>query len=612
MFQTFDVATNPDNGKPRLALLRKEMSRLGLNGFIIPRADEHQGEYVPPHAQRLAWLTGFTGSAGSALVLQDKAYIFTDGRYSLQVRQQTDNNVFDYEDLISNPPSKWLSEHGKGLTIGFDPWLTTIAGARQLREAMAKTAGNLHSLDYNLVDVIWDDQPEPPLGRVTIQPLSMAGKEADIKLAEMQEDIRQKNCTATILTDPSSIAWLFNIRGTDVSNTPLPLSFAFISASSKPYLFIDPRKLGVEEKAYLDPLCHIVAPSHMIDKLKEIIAGNQIILLDANLCAEKIRTLIEDAGAKIVEGQDPAKLPRAIKNAVELEGARRAHLRDGVALVRFFSWLSRQSAGTQNEISAAIKLEEFRAKTAIEHHSKLEDLSFDTISGVGSDGAIIHYRVNTKTNRKLEPHELYLVDSGAQYRDGTTDVTRTVAICAKGGKPDAEQIRCFTLVLKGMINMSLARFPAHSRGVDLDILARSALWKAGLDYKHGTGHGVGSFLSVHEGPQSLSRASTQELMAGMIISNEPGYYREGAFGIRIENLLIVQDAEPIDGGEIDMHSFETLTLCPIDQSLIDSTMLTLEERQWLNAYHAKVYEKLSPFVSGDDLAFLTSATAELS
>ncbi|UXN05521.1 aminopeptidase P family protein [Bartonella sp. HY761] len=612
MFQTFDIATNPDNGKPRLALLRKEMSRLGLDGFIIPRADEHQGEYVPPHAQRLAWLTGFTGSAGSALVLQDKAYIFTDGRYSLQVRQQTDNNVFDYEDLISHPPSKWLSEHGKGLTIGFDPWLTTIAGARHLREAMAKAGGNLHSLDYNLVDVIWDDQPEPPLGRVTIQPLSMAGKEADIKLAEIQEDIRQKNCTATILTDPSSIAWLFNIRGTDVSNTPLPLSFAFISASSKPYLFIDPRKLGVEEKAYLDPLCHIVAPNHMIDKLKEIIAGNQKILLDANLCAEKIRTLIEDAGAKIVEGQDPAKLPRAIKNAVELEGARRAHLRDGVALVRFFSWLSRQSAGTQDEISAAIKLEEFRAKTAIEHNSKLEDLSFDTISGVGSDGAIIHYRVNTKTNRKLEPHELYLVDSGAQYRDGTTDVTRTVAICAKGGKPDAEQIRCFTLVLKGMINMSLARFPAHSRGVDLDILARSALWKAGLDYKHGTGHGVGSFLSVHEGPQSLSRASTQELMAGMIISNEPGYYREGAFGIRIENLLIVQDAEPIDGGEIDMHSFETLTLCPIDQSLIDSTMLTLEERQWLNAYHAKVYEKLSPFVSGDDLAFLTSATAELS
>lgn len=611
MFQSFDVTTNPDNGKPRISLLRQEMSRLKLDGFLIPRADEHQGEYVPAHAMRLAWLTGFTGSAGMALILQDKAYIFTDGRYSLQVRQQTDGKLFTYEDLVATPPAQWLSKHGKGLTIGFDPWLTTIAGARILRQAMAKAGGSLHSIDHNLIDLIWDDQPAPPLQPVSIQPLCWSGKEADIKLTEMQATIKQQGCVATLLTDPSSIAWLFNIRGQDISNTPLPLSFAFIPETGKPLLFIDPRKLGVAEKNYLEQFCHIIAPAQMIETIVANIKINQAILLDANYCAEKIRMILEKAGALVIEGQDPARLPKAIKNSVELEGARRAHLRDGVALVRFFSWLSRQDAGTQDEISLAIKLEELRTKTALEHQSKLEDLSFDTISGAGPNGAIIHYRVNTLTNRKLEPHELYLVDSGAQYRDGTTDVTRTIAICAKGGKPDNEQIRCFTLVLKGMIALSMARFPAHSRGCDLDSLARIALWKAGFNYQHGTGHGIGSFLSVHEGPQSISRLGTQELQAGMIVSNEPGYYREGAFGIRIENLLIVEDITTIHGGDLAMHSFETLTLCPIDKSLVDVTLLTPDERQWLNSYHAMVCEKLSPFLNDDDLVFLQQATSEI-
>lgn len=604
MLQSFDVSTNPTDGAPRVAALRKEMERLNLDGFLVPRADEHQGEYVPPHAQRLSWLTGFTGSAGMALILKDKAVIFIDGRYTLQVSQETDPNVFIYEDLINTPPAKWLKENTKNLTIGFDPWLHTIAGVKALNAALTETGGKLVSTTENLIDIIWKDQPEPPLEKVSIQPLAFAGKDAGEKLNELQAAIVKSGAASVILTDPSSIAWTFNIRGKDVTNTPFALSFAVIPATGKATLIIDPRKLDPDVSAYLQRHCTLISPGSLE---QEIIKAPRPVGLDSQLAAEKIRLLITNANGAIVETPDPARLPRAIKNSAELDGARRAHLRDGVALVRFFAWLDKQKPGTVTEISAAQKLEALRVEIAAQFNSKLEDLSFATISGSGPNGAIIHYRVTTDTNRTLNEGELYLVDSGAQYRDGTTDVTRTVAV----GTAGADEKYCFTLVLKGMIDMSLARFPIGTRGMDLDVLARIALWKAGFDYAHGTGHGVGAFLSVHEGPQNLSRRGEQELLPGMIISNEPGYYRNGAFGIRIENLLIVQEEAIPVGGDITMRSFETLTLCPIDQRLIAPELLTQEERNWLNHYHADVKEKLWKHLSLEEQTWLEAATAPL-
>ncbi|AQS41991.1 MAG: X-Pro aminopeptidase [Candidatus Tokpelaia hoelldobleri] len=607
MFQSFDVTTNLANGAPRVEKLRGALARLGLDGFLVPRADEHQGEYVPPHAQRLGWLTGFTGSAGVALVLRDKALIFVDGRYTLQVRKQTDAAVFSYENLVATPPATWLEQNGGGLKIGFDPWLHTIDGARRLREALQKVGGELVSLAENPLDAVWDDQPQPPLGRVTLQPQQLAGKPAGEKLAEMQQDIARLGAVATVLTDPSSIAWCFNIRGSDVANTPLPLSFAVIPAAGRAELFIDGRKLGAEEKAALGELCETAPPAALQERLHAMAQGGKAVLLDPGLAAQRLSQIVEAAGGKVVEGRDPARLPRAVKNSAERQGARAAHMRDGVALVRFFAWLDGQKPGTQDEISVVRKLEELRAQTAEELHSKLEDISFDTISGAGADGAVIHYRVTTQTSRPLQAGELYLVDSGAQYRDGTTDITRTVAIGAAG----EEERRCFTLVLKGMIALSMARFPQGTRGQDIDVLARIALWQNGFDYAHGTGHGVGAFLSVHEGPQSISRAGAQELLAGMIVSNEPGYYREGAFGIRIENLLLISKAATPAGGDLPMLAFETLTLCPIDRRLIVTALLNDEERNWLDAYHARVYEALASFVDDAERAWLRQAAAPL-
>lgn len=608
MFQSFNMMTNPQNAKARILALRKEMENLALDGFLVPRADEHQGEYVPPHAQRLQWLTGFTGSAGIALVLKDKAVIFVDGRYTLQVRQQTDKTVFSYEDLVLMPPSAWLAENTEGLTIGYDPWLHTIAGVKALKQAVEEKAkGKLVATKHNLVDAIWSDQPAPPLTAVTIQPLEYAGLPTEEKLDTIASAIKKENCDAVILTDPSSIAWTFNIRGKDVSNTPFPLSFAIISADKSASLFIDHRKLGGKEKAYLEAFTTLFEPANFLPEVAAMANSGKCFSLAPNLAAEKLHQVIVENGGTVREHDDPARLPRAIKNDAELDGSRRAHARDGVALCRFFSWLSRQKAGTVDEISAATRLEAFRSETALEMGSKLEDLSFDTISGSGSDGAIIHYRVTTATNRPLNNSELYLVDSGAQYRDGTTDVTRTVAI----GNVADEEKRCFTLVLKGMIALSAARFPKGTRGSDLDCLARINLWKAGLDYAHGTGHGVGAYLAVHEGPQNISKRGTQELLPGMIVSNEPGYYREGAFGIRIENLIIVKPATDIVGGDIAMMGFETLTFCPIDRNLITVAMLTDEERSWLNGYHAEVYRKNAPHLDEVDRKWLEEATKPL-
>ncbi|EFM58137.1 aminopeptidase P [Brucella sp. BO2] len=604
-FQTFDVTTNPANGAPRVEKLRKKMAELGLDGFLVPRADEHQGEYVPPHAQRLGWLTGFTGSAGAALVLKNSAYIFVDGRYELQVRAQTDGKVFSYESLVSNPPASWLAENGKGLTIGFDPWLHTIYEAEALRNALEKQGGQLIPVETNLVDAVWDDQPEAPAAEVTIQPARFSGHEAKDKISEMKAAVAASGASATVLTDPSSVAWVFNIRGKDVSNTPLPLSFAIIPAEGEPELFIDERKLPIEPRAYLTQLAKLSAPADLEEHLGARAARGEAILLDPVLAAEKLRLIITSAGGSVIEGKDPARIPRAIKNKAELDGSRAAHERDGVAMVNFLSWIDAQKPGTIDEISAAKKLEESRANAGRDFQMPLEDISFDTISGAGPNGAIIHYRVNTDTNRTLQDGELYLVDSGAQYRDGTTDITRTVPI----GRVDPETVKAFTLVLKGVIAITTARFPKGTRGQDIDVLARIALWKHGFDYAHGTGHGVGSYLSVHEGPQSISRKGAQELLPGMILSNEPGYYKPGAFGIRIENLIIVTEPEVLPGGDIPMMGFETLTFCPIDRRLIDKALLTQEELDWLNTYHAKVRAKLSGHLGDAERKWLEAATA---
>jgi len=607
MLQSFQIMSNPNDAHPRLAKLRVEMTRLGLDGFLVPRADEHQGEYVPERAQRLGWLTGFTGSAGQALILKEQAIIFVDGRYHLQVRQQTDPQLFNYQDLVPDGVGQWLSNNAQGLTIGFDPWLHTIAEVNRLREAMRQAGGQLVSVTQNLVDLIWEDQPAAPRALVTIQPLSLAGQLATEKITCMNEQMAQAGADMAVLTDPSSVAWLFNIRGQDVSNTPLPLSFAVVSRSEKPILFIDQRKLGSEETEYLDSLCQIMPPAMLEQELKKQAALGKKTLLDERLTSAKIHEILASAGGTIIFDKDPARLARAVKNNTELEGCRAAHYRDGVALVRFFSWLDHQQPGSQDEISLAKKLEQCRVETAMQLGSKLEDLSFDTISGAGPNGAIIHYRVNEASNRTLNEGELYLVDSGGQYRDGTTDVTRTVAC----GTVGAQERRCFTLVLKGMIAISMARFPPHTRGIDLDVLARRALWSAGFDYAHGTGHGVGSYLSVHEGPQSLSRYGMEPLLPGMILSNEPGYYRQDKFGIRLENLLIVEPPSMIAGGDMAMLSFETLTLCPIDRRLIESSMLESAELDWLNQYHARVCAELSPHLEPRDKVWLTQATAPL-
>ncbi|AGF74705.1 aminopeptidase p [Bartonella australis AUST/NH1] len=605
MHQSFKTIANPAYTAERISALRKELDRFGLDGFLVPRADEHQGESISLHAQRLSWLTGFTGSAGIALILKNKAIIFTDGRYKLQARQQTDSHIFDYEDLATCSPSQWLAKNGQKLSIGFDPWLHTITATATLRQALEVEAkGKLVESQSNLIDLIWHDQPPLPQAALSLHLLKYAGCSTDEKLALICKDIQKVGAGGFILTDPSSIAWTFNIRGNDVPNTPLALCFALIPIKGMPSLFIDSRKLGAEQKQYLESCAKLHEPKKLISEIKNHLKIGMIFALDPSLTCEKLRIIIEEENSSFITLTNPVSLPRAIKNNTEQNGARKAHLRDGVALTRFLSWLNRQTPGTVSEISAAQKLEEFRVTTAKEMGEKLEDLSFDTISAAGANGAIIHYRVTTETNKILNAGEVYLVDSGGQYRDGTTDVTRTVAI----GNIGKEEKHCFTLVLKGMIALSTARFPKGTRGQDIDVLARIALWKAGFDYAHGTGHGVGSYLSVHEGPQNVSRYGSQELVPGMIISNEPGYYREGAFGIRIENLMIVKPAQKITAGDIDMLSFETLTNCPIDRSLILPELLTIEERQWLNNYHAHVYKINAPYLNEEDKKWMQEAT----
>ncbi|WP_367718585.1 aminopeptidase P family protein [Nitratireductor sp. GISD-1A_MAKvit] len=608
MFQSFDVTADPSQGIARVGKLRDAMAKSGLDGYLVPRADEHQGEYVAPSSERLAWLTGFTGSAGAALILNDRAVLFVDGRYTLQAAEQTDPSVFTVESLIDNPPRQWIAENAReGSRIGFDPWLHTIAELRALRGKAEARGIELVPVAENMIDSIWEDRPSPPLAQARIHPKDRAGELATSKLERMAKTISEAGADCTVLTDPSSIAWAFNIRGQDVPHTPLALGFALVPATGRPALFLDRRKLDRETEAYLTQLADLKAPSSLETELSAWAGTSGAIGLDASLAAEKLRLVVKEAGGRTTDLDDPARLPRAIKNPTELEGARSAHRRDGVAMARFLAWLDRQEPGTVDEISAVQKLEACRSETGESLQMPLRDISFDTISGAGPNGAIIHYRVTTRTNRMLRANELYLVDSGAQYDDGTTDITRTIII----GRANNDMRDRYTRVLKGLIALSTMRFPKGTRGMDLDPFARHALWQAGLDYAHGTGHGVGSYLAVHEGPQRIARTGTQVLEAGMILSNEPGYYKPGSYGIRLENLIVVEPESAIPGGDIEMHGFETLTLCPFDRRLIDADLLSPEERSWIDAYHARVRETLAPQLDGETRAWLEEATAPL-
>ncbi|TIW34463.1 MAG: aminopeptidase P family protein [Mesorhizobium sp.] len=608
MFQTFDSAGDPSVGKPRVALLRQWLAENKLDGFIVPRADEHQGEYVADRSARLKWLTGFSGSAGVAIVLSDRAFVFVDGRYTLQVRSEVDLDIFTIESLIDNPPAAWIKDNlGKGARLGFDPWLHTLSEVKALRASAEQSGATLVPLDKNPIDIIWKDQPEPPVAPVEVHPIGFAGELAKDKLARLGAAIDKDGATHAVLTDPSSIAWVFNIRGGDVPHTPLALGFAILAADGKHQLFMDQRKFPRMVAAYLTQLADPHEPGEFEAAVVALAKGGARIALDPVLAAEKLRILVEGNGGTVVSAPDPARIPRATKNQAEINGSRAAHRRDGAAVAKLLCWLDRQKPGSLDEIAVVTRLEEVRRQTGEETQMPLRDVSFDTISGAGPNGAIMHYRVSRATSRKLADGELFLLDSGGQYQDGTTDITRTVPI----GEPTQEMRERFTLVLKGMIGISMLRFPAGTRGSEIDAVARLALWRHGCDFAHGTGHGVGSYLAVHEGPQRIARTGTEKLLAGMMLSNEPGYYKEGAYGIRIENLVLVTASEQVEGGDIAMHGFETLTLAPIDKRLVRTDLLTRDELHWLDTYHARVLAEIGPMLDGETLAWLEKATAPL-
>lgn len=606
MYQSFKTSASKEAGPARLKALQKEMRSQGVSHYLIPHADEYQNEYPPEQAERLAWLTGFTGSAGFAIATLENCVVFVDGRYTLQVRDQIDADHFTPENLISKPPSKWLKANtGKGHCIAYDPWLITTSQLETFEKSVAASGAELKPMD-NLIDRVWENQPAPPLGQVRLHPLEYAGKLAEDKIPEIQATIVEAGADFALLTDPASLAWLFNIRGTDTTHNPLALGFALVPAKDQPLLFLDGRKLSSETRNHLEAIASIQDPGSLLTRLSEITSGTSV-MCDANGVSVALTSCIKEAGGTILKKRDPVALPRALKNETELNGARAAHVRDGVAMCLFLHWLDTQSPDSLHEIGVAKKLEEFRISNAKAMGSELQEISFDTISGHGPNGAIVHYRVTEKTNRPFTNHALYLVDSGGQYLDGTTDITRTIAI----GKPPENAVTDFTLVLKGHIALATARFPEGTRGVDLDGLARGALWKHGKDYAHGTGHGIGSYLNVHEGPQSISMRGMEPLQPGMIISNEPGYYLEGEYGIRIENLVIVEEAKEISGGTIKTQGFETITLAPIDLRLIDKALLTDDERDWLNAYHARVFDTLSEHLEEAAKDWLKQATRQI-
>ncbi|KNG92523.1 aminopeptidase P family protein [Pseudaestuariivita atlantica] len=595
MFQTFSSSASPDQGPPRLAALRGAMEAAGLDGFLVPKADRHQGEYVAPCDERLTWLTGFTGSAGFACVLKDVAGVFVDGRYRVQVRAQV-ADVFTPVDWPEVGLADWLKAQNATGKLGYDPWLHTVREVEALEQALDGRDLALEPVT-NLIDPLWADRPDPPAAPVVDYPVSHAGTSSRAKRASAAKTLREAGHRAAILTLPDSICWLLNIRGADIPRIPIVQAFAVLHEDGRVTVYSNPAKF-----AGLDPDPDITLRDWR-DFDGDLAALDGPVRIDPLSCPAAVAQRLDAAGVAVARGDDPCVLPKACKSDVEIEGSREAHLRDGAAMCEFLCWLDAQPAGSLTEIDVVRALEGYRRAT-----NALQDISFETIAGAGPNGAIVHYRVTEETNRGVGDGELLLVDSGGQYLDGTTDITRTIAI----GTPPQDAAEAFTRVLQGMIAISRVRFPGGLAGRDLDALARVPLWAAGQDYGHGTGHGVGAYLSVHEGPQRLSRISHVPLQPGMILSNEPGFYLEGRFGIRIENLIVVQPAPDLPGGTVDgMLHFETITWVPIDRRLIRVEMLTRAERDWMDAYHAQVRARIGPRLSDAATAWLDAATAPL-
>jgi Xaa-Pro aminopeptidase len=591
----------------RLAALREQLKAEKLDGFVVPLTDEHMSEYVGSYAQRLAWLTGFEGSAGSAVVLPEEAAIFVDGRYTLQVRQQVNPDQWSYQSVPETSTTQWLEEHApEGARIGYDPWLHTRDWVKKAKESLASRNAELVPVEKNPIDEIWKDRPESSKAHLVVQPDEVAGKNAAEKRTEIGDWLAKHHADAAVLSALDSIAWAFNIRGADVTHTPVALAYALVNADGTADLFVAGEKIGPDVRKHLGNGVRLHERSEFESALADL--KGKTVVVDPERAVAAIFDALEKAGAKILPLRDPVVLPKALKNPVEIAGQKAAQTRDGAAIARFLHWIDDEAPkGEVDELKASDHLEALRRESP-----ELRDLSFDSISGAGPNGAIVHYRSSEKTNRKLEKGTLYLIDSGGQYVDGTTDITRTVPI----GAPTAEMIDRFTRVLKGHIAIATAVFPKGTRGSQLDSFARRPLWEAGLDYAHGTGHGVGSFLAVHEGPQRISPVGSSQsggdepLQAGMILSNEPGYYKTGEYGIRIENLVLVVPRE-VEGAEKEMLGFETLTFAPIDQRLIDAEMLEPEELVWLNCYHAHVLAKIGPSLNGADLEWLQKACAPI-
>ena len=591
VFQTFSESASPDQGPPRLTALRGRMRDQGLAGFVVPRADKHQGEYVPPCDERLAWLTGFTGSAGFAVALQNRAAIFTDSRYTVQVRAQTDD-MFEKIDWPATGLATWINKAAPtGGVIGVDPWLFTVAQYRSLEQGL--TGCSLIKV-CNLIDQHWIDQPAPPMGDIEAHPLALAGESSEDKIAWIASGLQ---ADALVLTLPDCLAWLMNIRGSDIPRNPIPHGFVIVHKSGDVDLFVTAEKLAKNAITFSQNVT-VKAPEDFLPCLGALTGKVQI---DPESCPVAVYDALE--GAEIVEAADPVFSAKAIKNAAELQGTREAHIVDACAMVRFLCWLDAQPPGSLTEIDAACQLESERRA-----NNQLRDISFDTISGTGPNAALPHYRVSRGSNRRIEAGQMLLVDSGGQYQNGTTDITRTIAI----GSVGAEEKDAYTRVLKGMIAVSRLRFPKGYAGRDIDPFARAALWEAGLDYGHGTGHGVGAYLCVHEGPQRIARTSHIPLVPGMMLSNEPGFYKEGQYGIRIENLIAVERAPDLSGQtQADMLRFETLTWVPIDTRLIQPNLLTRADVEWLNAYHAKCQDLLSPLLPEAEQHWLATACAAI-
>ncbi|MDF1709459.1 MAG: aminopeptidase P family protein [Paracoccaceae bacterium] len=600
MFQSFEDSARPEQGPPRLAALRDLLPREGLTGFLVPRADAHQGEYVAPHDARLAWLTGFTGSAGFACVLPHVAGVFIDGRYRTQVKGQVDLAHFTPVPWPETGLADWLrAQLPNGGVIGFDPWLHTADEIGKLEEALAGTAITLRP-GPNALDRIWTDQPAPPAGLITPYPDDLAGETSAAKRARLAEGLRKAGQSAAVLTLADSLAWLLNVRGSDIPRNPVPHGFAVLHDNGHLTLFADPAKCDDALRAHLGTDVTLRPVTAFGAGLRSLTGPVRVDRATAPLW---VSMELAEAGVPCVWGQDPCILPKATKTPAEIAATTEAHLRDAAAMVEFLCWFDAQPAGSLTEIEVATALEGFRRAT-----NALRDISFETIAGTGPNGAIMHYRVSNSSNARLEPGHLIVVDSGGQYLDGTTDITRTLPVGEVG---DTEKA-CFTRVLQGMIGISRLRFPKGLAGRDIDAIARAPLWAAGLDFNHGTGHGVGVYLCVHEGPQRISRVSDVPLQPGMILSNEPGYYREGSFGIRIENLIVVREAPALAGADDRaMFSFDTLTWVPIDRRLVLPGLMTAEERAWLNAYHAACHDKIAPRLSEAARIWLAGATAPL-